>query len=122
LCDNKHLDAIGVAMEDNFVEHEDVAMKLLASSLDEDAKKWFKILPDNHLQSYQAFTDLLKKRWTTKKDSGMLLMQFNQIKKKENEMVKEFDARFDNLLSQIPKNLCPPEAIILLLYLNAFEG
>jgi hypothetical protein len=36
--------------------------------------------------------------------------------------VKEFDARFDNLHSQIPKDLCPPEAIILLLYLNAFEG
>jgi hypothetical protein len=52
----------------------------------------------------------------------MLLMQFNQIKKKENETVKEFDARFDNLYSQIPKDLCPPEATILLLYLNAFEG
>jgi hypothetical protein len=64
-------------------------------------------LPDNHLQSYQAFTDLLKKRWATKKDSGMILMQFNQIKKKENETVKEFDVRFDNLLSHIPKNLCP---------------
>jgi hypothetical protein len=36
--------------------------------------------------------------------------------------VKEFDARFDNLLNQIPKDLCPPEAVILLLYLNSFEG
>lgn len=94
----EHLDAFGVAMEDNFVDDEDLTMKLLASSFEEDAKKRFKILPDNHLQSYEAFTDLFKKRWTTKKDSGMLLMQFNQIKKKEGETVKEFDVRFDNLL------------------------
>jgi hypothetical protein len=57
----EHLDAIGVAMEDNGIEHEDVAMKLLASSLDEDAKKWFKGLPDNHLQSYEAFTNFVQK-------------------------------------------------------------
>jgi hypothetical protein len=38
------------------------------------------------------------------------------------KQVEEFDARFDNLLNQIPKDLCPPQAIVLLLYLNAFEG
>jgi hypothetical protein len=38
----EHIDAIVVAMEDNDIEHEDVVMKLLDSSLDEDANKWFK--------------------------------------------------------------------------------
>jgi hypothetical protein len=38
----EHLEAIGVAMEDNGIEHEDVVMKLPAMSLDEDAKKWYK--------------------------------------------------------------------------------
>ena len=90
-------------------------MLRLTTSLDEDAKKCFKGFPDNHLQFYKAFANLLKKRWTKKKDTRMLLMQFNQIKKKENETVEEFDARFDNLLNQIPKDLCPPPAIILLL-------
>jgi len=80
----EHLDAIGMAMEDKTIEHEDVAMKLLASSLDEDAKKWFKGLLDNHLYSYEAFVKLFKGRWRTKKDIRILLMQFNQIKKKEN--------------------------------------
>jgi hypothetical protein len=118
----EHLDDIDMALEDNGVEQEDVAMKLLASSLDGDVKKWFKSIPDNHLQLYQAFANFLKKRWTMKKDNGMLLMQFNQTKKKENETVDEFDARFDNFLSKIPKYLCPPVAAILLLYLNSFEG
>jgi hypothetical protein len=52
----------------------------------------------------------------------MLLIQFNQIKMKENETVKEFDTRFDNLHSQIPKDACPYDAYALLFYLNAFEG
>jgi hypothetical protein len=42
-----------------------------------------------------------------KKDNGMLVAQFNQIKKKENETVSEFDTRFDRLYSQILTDLHP---------------
>jgi hypothetical protein len=62
------------------------------------------------------------KRWGTKRDPRMLLLQFNEIKKKENETVKEFDARFENLLQQIPDNISPKDDVVLLLYTNAFEG
>jgi hypothetical protein len=37
-----HLYAMGRDMENAEVEHEDVAMKLLASSLTEDAQRWFR--------------------------------------------------------------------------------
>jgi hypothetical protein len=57
----EHIDAIVVAMEDNDIEHEDVVMKLLASSLDEDANKWFKNILDNQLQSYKPFTFFSKR-------------------------------------------------------------
>jgi hypothetical protein len=36
--------------------------------------------------------------------------------------VKEFDARFDNFFIQIQKDFFPMEIVILLLYLNDFEG
>jgi len=52
----------------------------------------------------------------------MILPHFKQIKKKENEIVKEFDTRFDDLHSQILKDLFPSEETVLLLYLNVFEG
>jgi hypothetical protein len=97
-----HLYAVGVELLNAGIEHEYVVMRLLAMSLTEDAHRWFKGLPDNHLASYDDFAKLLKSRWSTKKDSGMLLAQFNQIKKKENETVKEFDTRFDKLYDQIP--------------------
>jgi hypothetical protein len=79
-----------------------MAMKLFASSLTEEALDWFRGLPDNHLMSYEAFSNLFKSRWSTKIDGGMLGAQFNQIKKKENETVKEFNTRFDRLYNQIP--------------------
>jgi hypothetical protein len=118
----EHLYAIGVALENEGVEHEDIAMKLLAMSLNEDAQRWFKGLPENHLASYEYFTKLFKRRWKTKKDRRMLMTRFNQIKKKENKTVNEFDTRFDNLHSHIPNDLCPPEVVVCLLYVNSFEG
>jgi hypothetical protein len=104
------------------VEHEDVAMRLLSMSLTEYAQRWFIGLPDDHLASYNDFAKLLTNRWSTKKDSGMLLAQFNQIKKKENKTVKEFDNGFDKLYDQIRVDLHPPPTIVRVLYMNAFEG
>jgi hypothetical protein len=118
----QHLHAIGQDMENEGVEHEDVTMKLLATSLTGDAQRWFDGLPDNHLMTYEDFDKLFKNKWSMKKDSGMLMTQFNQIKKKENEIVSEFDTRFGKLHSQIPQDLRPIVAAVRLLYVNAFEG
>jgi hypothetical protein len=42
------------------IEHEDVAMSLLAMSLTKDAHRWLRGLPNNHLASYDDFAKLLK--------------------------------------------------------------
>jgi hypothetical protein len=108
-------------MENAEVEHENVEMKLLASSLTEDSQRWFKVLPNNHIASYEYFTKLLKKIWTTKKDNAMLLAQLNQIKK-EYETVNEFENRFDKLYIQILTYLRPTYVVIRILYMNSFDG
>jgi hypothetical protein len=113
---------MGQDMENVEVEHEDIAMKLLASSLTEDAQRWFKGIPENNVASYEGFANLFKGRWTTKKEKRMLVTQFNEINKKENEIVSEFDKIFDKLYSQIPTNLCPSDTFVCLLYMNAFDG
>ena len=99
----KHLHAIGRDMQNEGVEHEDVAMKLLATSLTEDAQRWFDNLPDNHLTTYEDFAKLFKIKWSLNKENGMLMNQFNQINKKENEIVSEFDTIFDKLHNQSPR-------------------
>jgi hypothetical protein len=58
----EHLYAIGRDMENEGVEHEDVAMKLLATCLTIYAQRWFKGLHDNHLASYEYFAKLFKGR------------------------------------------------------------
>jgi hypothetical protein len=118
----EHLYAIGRDMENEGVEHEDVEMELLDVSLIEYDQRWFKRLPDNHLETYEYFAKLLKIIWATKKDSIMLMTQFTQLKKKKNETVSEIDTRFDKLHGQIPKYLCPSYVVVCLLYVNAFEG
>jgi hypothetical protein len=53
---------------------------------------------------------------------GNLGLKFNQIKKKENEMVREFISRFDRLYNQIPTYYHPTTSSVCLLYMNSFEG
>jgi len=48
------------------IDHEDVAMRLFSSSLNEEAIDWFKGLPDNQIKTYDAFTTLIKSRWPRK--------------------------------------------------------
>ena len=86
-------------MQNEGVEHEDVAMKFLATSLTEYAQRWFDSLQDNHVVTYEDFAKLFIIIWLVKKYSGMLMNQFNQIKKKENKRVGEFDTIFDKLQS-----------------------
>jgi hypothetical protein len=104
------------------VEHEDVTMKLMSSSLTKKDLRWFKGILDNHITSYEDFTKFFKKNWTTKKDNIVLIAQFNQIKKKKNEIVSEFDNIFDKFYNQIQTDLCPTYEIVRLLYINAFDG
>jgi hypothetical protein len=92
-----HIYNMGRDMDNAGIEHEDVAMRLFASSLTEEALDWFRVLPNNHITSFEAFAKLFKDRWSTKEDGGALGAQFNQIKKREYETVKEFITRFDKL-------------------------
>jgi hypothetical protein len=96
-----HIYIIDQDMDNAGIEHEDVAMRLLASSLTEEALDWFRGLLDNHLMSYEYFSKLFKSIWSKKKDGGTLVAQFNQIKKKENETVNEFNTIFDRLYNHI---------------------
>ena len=52
-----HLYVMGWDMDNAGIEHEDVAMKLFASSLTEEVLSWFRDLLDNHLTSYEYFSN-----------------------------------------------------------------
>jgi hypothetical protein len=103
-------------------DDEDVDMKLFVSSLVENERKWYNNFPDKSIKTWQTSHDTFMKRWGTKKDGKMLLVQFNEMKKKENGWVKEFDTGYENLLKKIHYGVIPKDDVILLQYKNDFEG
>jgi hypothetical protein len=118
----EHIDQLIGAFEIMCVEHDDVAMKLFSISLEGPARTWYLGIVDNTITSYTDFETAFKNRWGTKKDHSSMLNQFNTIKKKENETVREFNARFDTLRQQIPTDVISQEKGVLITYLNAYEG
>ena len=95
-------------------DDEDVVMKLFVASLVEDARKWYNNLLDKSIKTWEAFHDTFMKRWDTKRDYRLLLVQFNEMNK-ENESIKKFDTRFEKLLNQILEEISLTDGVIILL-------
>jgi hypothetical protein len=63
-------------------------MKLFASSLVQNTRKWYNNLPDKSIKTCEAFHDIFAKIWGMEKDGRFLLVQFNEMKNKKNESIK----------------------------------
>jgi hypothetical protein len=54
-----HIYVMGQDMDNEGIDHEDVAMKIFASSLTKESFDWFKGIPDNQIMTYDAFFYLI---------------------------------------------------------------
>jgi hypothetical protein len=79
--------------------------KAIFFTIVEDYRRWYNSLPDKSNKTWDALHKVFIKIWGTKGDPNMLLLQFSEMKNKENEIVKEFDTIFETLLQQIPDNI-----------------
>jgi len=79
---------------------------------------FFATFVDDSRKRYKVFMKI----WGTKGDPNMLLLQLSEMKKKENETVKEFDTRFERLLQQILDNIIPKKDALLFIYVNDYHG
>jgi hypothetical protein len=55
-----HLYIIRRDMDNASIKHEDVSMRLLASSLTKETLVWFRGLQENHFMSYKYFSKIFK--------------------------------------------------------------
>jgi len=55
------------------VEHVDVVLRLFVQSLDGEARKWFKGLPNNSIHSWEEMDHLFIQKWGEKRDHGYSL-------------------------------------------------
>jgi hypothetical protein len=97
-------------------------MTLFVYSLEGDAKKWFSEQDPNKFNTLAEITQAFNERWGDKKEDNHLLASLNSSQKKENETMEEFNKRFNDLVKSIPQTIKPPDASILIHYMEAFEG
>ena len=116
------LNRCGIIWDSYETEAEDVYMVSLKASLEGNAQGLFDRFPPGSVDGYDTFTKKLIEDWSSKPDNRFLLNQPFEVKKKENEIICEFNVRFDKLVSNAPQDLRPTDQAILILYLNAFEG
>jgi hypothetical protein len=103
-------------------EDEYIVMRLFSATFVEDARRWYNSLLDKGIKNWDAFHKVFMKIWGTKGDPNMLLLQLSEMKNKENENVKEFDTRFENLLQRIPDNIIPKSDALIFVYVNSYLG
>jgi len=66
--------------------------------------------------------DEFRKRWGDQKEHRFQLAALTSSHKKENETVEEFNAKFNNLVKSLHDDIKPSDAVVLIYYMEAFEG
>jgi hypothetical protein len=105
----------------NELDHEDVQMKLFAQSLRTDVKDSFRGLVVGSINTIEGFYAIFRDKWEEKKNSVQMLTIYNQLKRGNDESIKNFSLRFNTVYNSLPIDCKPPEGIAKLHYAEAFD-
>ena len=97
-------------------------MTLFALTLADDAEEWYFDLDDDSYKTLSEFLEGFKKKWGEKKEPRHLLAALHNIKKMENETMDEFNTKFRCVVVDLPNEIKPKDASILIYYIEAFTG
>jgi hypothetical protein len=117
-----HLVSFSKLLDDFEMEHEDVAMRMFVSTLEGEARTWYKSLPNASIDGRDSFQEKFTKRWANKPDNSSLINAFTHIIKNGDEIVTNFNARFSNNYYKFPITIRPNDVCALIFYLEAFDG
>jgi hypothetical protein len=109
-------------VEDFGVEHEDVVMRMFVSTLEGEARKWYKSLLMPPLMDGIRSKRSSLKDGQDKQDNFSLINAFTNIKKNGDETVTDFNACFSKTYYKFPITIRPNDACALIFYLEAFDG
>jgi hypothetical protein len=80
-------------------EHLDTFMRLCLVSLTGDARKWSTKLPSKSLKTCEDLEQVFLKRWGVVENMAALYARYIKICKQDDKDVREFNDRFNTLLS-----------------------
>ncbi|KAH9308630.1 hypothetical protein KI387_036541, partial [Taxus chinensis] len=103
------------------IEFEDVYIKFFIHTLEEDARDWYKALPDNSIDSWTKMRNAFRLKYGDKTDPRFILSEFENIKKNPNESFHDFNTRFNKTLRRLPIGLRPCDESCLIKYVDAFD-
>jgi hypothetical protein len=102
---------------------EDVVMKLFSTTLSHNAKEWYDNLPDASITTMEQFEKTFLEEWGIQlEDIPTLLKELEHIKQAEDETVRDFQIKFENMLYQIPESHHPEERYLVHLFTRALLG
>jgi hypothetical protein len=102
---------------------EDVVMKLFSATLCYNAKEWYDNLPEASITTMEQFEKVFLERWgIQQEDIPVLLEELKHIRQAEDETVRDFQIRFENMLYQIPESHHPEERYLVHLFTRALLG
>jgi hypothetical protein len=96
-------------------------MKLFASSLIGEAKRWIDKLPKGGIKNIEELQRAFKARWCDEENSRDLFLQYSNMCKGSCESIGEFTDRFNLILKKIRSKVSSEQAIIDW-YLFTLEG
>ena len=76
----------------------DVVLKLFVLSLEDDAIDWFTSLTNKSINTSKECQRVFLMQWEERKDDIFLLVVLNGVKRNENEIIIELNARFDKIV------------------------
>ena len=89
-------------------------------SLDGEARKWFRELPQRFITDIEALDDTFLKQWGDKKDLLYYHTEFGNLKRENGESLPDFNKRFNRMYSKIPAEEKPTTTSAKLTYASTF--
>ena len=96
-------------------------MKYFFQYLIEDARDWFKRLPDDSIISWSDLESLFKEQYRANTNARFTLNYFNNIKKNPNESTFDFNMIFQKGMYKLFQVMRLNEDVYLTTYFNAFD-
>lgn len=106
-------------MDDFQVESEDVMMKLFMKLLIDDAIDQYRGFPVENIRSWEEFKRVLREQYGDKTNPRFMLNEFNNISTGSNEMVYDFNTKFQKEVYMLPLGFRPNDQVCLVTYCNA---
>ena len=86
-------------------------MRLFAQSLRTNVKDWFRGLAAGSFNTIEGFYSIFRDRWEEKKNFVQMLTNYNQLKRGNDESIKNFSLRFNTVYNSLPTDCKPPEGM-----------